>query len=68
MMVSTIELEGVMKKIEFTAWIGKTWKVPTWYTGSNLRTIWLMRGIKSDWDEDDWPPVKVKITIEEAKK
>jgi hypothetical protein len=58
-----------MKKIEFTAWIGKTWKKPSMrFVNDNLRGVWLMRGLKSDWDEDDWPPVKVKVTLEEVKK
>jgi hypothetical protein len=68
--IGLLTLEGgTMKKIEFTAWIGKSWELPREnFLGTNLRTVWLMRGLKSDWDKDDWPPVKVKVTLEEVKK
>ena len=26
--------------------------------------IYKKRGNKNDWDEEDWPPVKVKVTVE----
>lgn len=68
-------MEVDMKRY-ITGWIAKDSSIENllWLEGSEslkeitlLYPIWAHKGKKSSWDITDWPPKKVKITVEEAK-
>ncbi len=69
-----VEMRKEMKKT-FTGWIGKsTTNFNNFYFSERLSTdrlaipeIHKTKGEKADWFDGDWPPVKVKITIEVMK-
>ncbi len=52
-------------KQTFTGWAGKS---GLWYWNKDNEQRELMvfrsRGHSVEWDKDDWPPVRVKVTIE----
>lgn len=51
-----------MKKRTVTGYLpktGKPWK-------DERLDVWRKRFDKSDWSATEWPPVKVRVTIEEA--
>lgn len=63
-----------MKKIWRTGWIGKEEGVDeSIWRGIEREDCWeiadiqVKKGTKKDWPEQDWPPVKVRITIEAVK-
>lgn len=56
-----------MKKKTFIGWIGKTIKenLSFSFTGDVLSdSVYKTKGFKIDWHDNDWPPIKVKVTIE----
>ena len=60
-----------MKKIEAEGWISKYWEgkeesfiFP--FDGMISLSLADKQGTKEDWEPDDWPPKKVRITIEEV--
>ena len=56
-----------MEKLEITGWVGKTEfnKKEIWDVGRFPMTrIFRTKGPKLDWSKEDWPPFKVKVTIE----
>jgi len=58
-----------MSKIVFLGWIGKTVKVTDFKRSKDKMyypEVYPTKGNRSDWDETDWPPQRVKITIELA--
>ena len=61
------------KRIEVMGWVGRTElkkkKIWEWFDGVNdyLLKVFKHKGSKIDYDRADWPPVKVKVTIEEVK-
>ena len=56
-------------KQSFKGWAGKSglW---FWNRDSEQREVMVFntRGTRSEWDVDDWPPVRVKVTIENLHK
>lgn len=63
-----------MKKT-LTGWIGRSRKLEevlykkTWgYPHIELDDVFTTKGVKSDWDEEDWPSIKVKVTVETVEK
>ena len=59
-----------MKKT-FTGWIPKRFKnnlakIRTSYDYDHRDwfVIWKNKGVKSDYSSEDWPPIRVKITVE----
>lgn len=61
--------EKEMRKKTFTGWIGKSVKdlselVHKDKTYDKIDLLYLTRGKKEDWDFENWPPIKVKVTIE----
>ena len=56
-----------MKK-QFIAWLPKSiskQKCPIQHFSKfNQFSLFRTKGGKSDWPEEDWPPVKVRITVE----
>jgi hypothetical protein len=55
-----------VKKTIIKGWIGKSVSRVNW-TDDDLLNIYRTKGRKFDWHQDDWPPIKVTITIEEEK-
>ncbi len=59
-----------MKKKTFTGWIPKTLskkmdiKNGDYSTPADHFALYVTRGNKIDWGNEDWPPTKVKITVE----
>ena len=60
-----------MKKT-FIGWIGKdklnNIKTVRVYGGYNIPDVYQKKGLKDYWNSDEWPPVKVKITVETVEK
>lgn len=65
-----------MKKIEKIGWVGKSIKFDSIirserqmlrYSLWKTHDIFIGKGREETWEREDWPPIKVKITIEEAK-
>ena len=61
-----------MKKT-FTGWIGKTSNIKDFLArGFNdsfeIDDMYATKGNKYDWGDDDWPPIKVKVTVETVEK
>jgi len=63
-----------MKKV-ITGWIGKGNEQPMISESMDgfpsvkeirLDKVYENKGVKSEWEQDDWPPRKIKITIEEV--
>jgi len=56
-----------MKKV-FTGWIGKASKEDLSLLKSQGLVdefrIFTSKGKKSIWPEEDWPPIKIKLTVE----
>jgi len=60
-------------KRSLIGWTGKDSKLEdllfrNLYKGSRIEIdgIFYAKGVKDDWDRDDWPPQKVKVTVELA--
>ena len=52
-------------KWTFTGWMGKTG--PRWYRLGSfkcLAPIWQRKGTTFCWTKNDWPPRKVRVTVE----
>ena len=62
-----------MKKT-LTGWIGKSGSVKenlfrNGYTDHiELQDTFFTRGLKGEWPAQDWPPIKVKVTVEMVEK
>ena len=61
-------------KVTKIGWVGKRMNTEIWIDGDNnvdktlnLSQIFLHRGIKQDWNANDWPPRKVEIIVKDAK-
>ena len=61
-------------KVTRIGWVGKRMNTEIWIDGDNnvdktlnLSQIFLHRGIKQDWNDNDWPPRKVEIIVRDAK-
>lgn len=58
-------------KISKIGWVGKTTKywmhVNECYNFIEIHGISLAKGIKDNWPYKDWPPRKVRITVEDCK-
>jgi len=57
-----------LKKV-ITRWIGKTRAVDRLIYDSDYElciNLEKYKGKKSDWEDGEWPPVKVTITVETA--
>jgi len=61
-------------KVTKIGWVGKRMNTEIWIDGDNnvdktlnLSQIFLYRGIKQDWNANDWPPRKVEIIVKDAK-
>jgi len=52
-----------MKKV-LTGWFGKRWAVNGPKDVEQILRARNRRGSIFGWDEDDWPPVKCKVTLE----
>lgn len=62
-----------MKKITKIGWVGKNELCNIAIPGDDpcnqlrLNGIFPRRGKEDEWPKEDWPPIKVRITIEEVK-
>jgi len=60
-----------MKKITRIGWIPKTCKLSIEFSQSDwewhIPEVFPKKGTKDNYYKEDWPPVKVRITVEEVK-
>jgi hypothetical protein len=54
-----------LRKKSIIGWVGKNWQLESNYLLSSLASVYLKKGKREDWFQSDWPPRKVKITVEE---
>jgi len=55
-----------MRKRVIRGWVAKRPKWGARWEHEELRGVFRTRGDRGEWGGDDWPPRKVKITIEEV--
>jgi hypothetical protein len=52
------------KRATFNGWAGKAGSWWFWERGNRELLVFRERGRRVEWEEDDWPPVRVRVTIE----
>jgi len=55
-----------MRRRVIRGWVAKRAKYGPRWKGIELEGIYKTKGDVSEWGEMDWPPRKVKVTIEEV--
>jgi hypothetical protein len=55
-----------LRKKSIIGWVGRKWKLEQWNILYSLIDVYCKRGKREDWFQSDWPPRKVKITVEEV--
>lgn len=53
------------RKWEMDVWIGKSWESPFEVEDEMVTVGASKKGYDGEWYERDWPPRKVRVTVEE---